>query len=120
MPDAVVAAYSKEAGASYFNTSAKTGSGLEQAFLDIAKRVMEKQHEKAARSSGTGSLGISLISSLLLPMLRIRKCLPQSDVHSSRAFSQESVFEPSHGSLNWYCRICKVYAAAKKEDIVCD
>ena len=59
MPDAVVAAYAKEAGASYFNTSAKTGSGLEQAFLDIAKRVMEKQHEKAARNSDTGSLGKS-------------------------------------------------------------
>ena len=57
VPDAVVAAYAKEAGASYFNTSAKTGSGLEQAFLDIAKRVMEKQNEKAARNGGTGSLG---------------------------------------------------------------
>ena len=58
VPDAVVAAYAKDARASYFNTSAKTGSGLEQAFLDIAKRVMEKQHEKAARSSSPGSLGI--------------------------------------------------------------
>ncbi len=57
VPDAVVAAYAKDSGASYFNTSAKTGSGLELAFLDIAKRVMEKQHEKAARNSGTGNQG---------------------------------------------------------------
>lgn len=55
--DAVVAAFAKEAGASYFNTSAKTGSGLEQAFQDIAKRAMLKQHEKAVRERGTGSLG---------------------------------------------------------------
>lgn len=57
VPDAVIAAYAKEAGASYFNTSAKTGSGLEQAFMDIAKRVLEKQHEKAARTGSLGSSG---------------------------------------------------------------
>lgn len=35
VPDAVVAAYAKEAGASYFNTSAKTGTGQMLALLTV-------------------------------------------------------------------------------------
>ena len=57
VPDAVVAAFAKDAGATYFNTSAKNGSGLEQAFQDIAKRAIQRQHERAIRENGTGSLG---------------------------------------------------------------
>lgn len=65
VPDAVVAAYAKESGATYFNTSAKTGSGLEQAFLDIAKRAVQKQHEKALLQTGTPNVGKCRFTSML-------------------------------------------------------
>jgi GTPase SAR1 family protein len=57
VPDAVIAAYARQVGASYFNTSAKTGSGLDKAFQDIAKRALQQQQEKLASRSSTGSLG---------------------------------------------------------------
>jgi GTPase SAR1 family protein len=57
VPDAVIAAYAQQVGASYFNTSAKTGSGLEKVFQDIGRRALQRQHEKLARSSAAGSLG---------------------------------------------------------------
>lgn len=56
VPDAVIAAYARQVGASYFNTSAKTGSGLDKAFQDIAKRALQQQQEKLASRSSTGSL----------------------------------------------------------------
>jgi len=57
VPDAVVAAFAQQVGASYFNTSAKTGSGLDKAFRDIARRALQQQHETLARNSAAGSLG---------------------------------------------------------------
>lgn len=57
VPDAVIAEYAQQVGASYFNTSAKTGAGLDKAFQDIGKRALQRQHEKLARSSAVGSLG---------------------------------------------------------------
>ena len=66
VPDAVIAAYAQQVGASYFNTSAKTGSGLDKAFQDIGRRTLQRQHEKLARSSAAGSLGGSPTSSTLL------------------------------------------------------
>ena len=57
MPEAVIAAYAADINASYFNTSAKTGAGLEQAFVDLAKRCLEQQHAKQAQASSMGSQG---------------------------------------------------------------
>ena len=57
VPEAVIAAYAQQVGASYFNTSAKTGSGLDKAFQDIGRRTLQRQHKKLARSSAAGSLG---------------------------------------------------------------
>ena len=57
MPEAVIAAYAADINASYFNTSAKTGAGLEQAFVDIAKRCLEQQHARLAQASSFGSQG---------------------------------------------------------------
>lgn len=71
VPESVVAAYAAEIGASCFSTSAKTGEGLERAFLDIAKRCLERQHASLTReaSIGTSSLGESLSALTLLPAL---------------------------------------------------
>ena len=57
VPEAVIAAYAADINASYFNTSAKTGAGLEQAFVDIAKRCLEQQHARLAQASSFGSQG---------------------------------------------------------------
>lgn len=55
VPEATIAAYSSEIGASHFNTSAKTGAGLEEAFVDLAKRCLERQHAQLAREASVGA-----------------------------------------------------------------
>lgn len=57
VPVETIGSYAQEIGAKVFNTSAKTGLGLERVFEDIAKRILVQQHEDGARTQSLNRQG---------------------------------------------------------------
>ncbi len=57
--EADAVAFAESVGATHFHTSAKVGKGMEEAFLDMSKRLLEKKAKAAGagRAGGVGAAG---------------------------------------------------------------
>lgn len=55
VPRAEAEAYAQEVGAALFETSAKTGRGIEELFISVGRRLLEAESARAPAAGGGGA-----------------------------------------------------------------